>query len=181
MSRRRAPRRSRPERKKGPSDGKLDEMIEKAIVDAYGESEEVVGFYTLLDEHLATPFQTQVLSVDVTVGRVDMTDDGQIVAVCCRGRVRHRVPILDLPLPSPPPKGADWSEAYRRWARVRLLARRTCTSTRCEPQRGAKRRWSSCSCVPKRSPGACGQSATRRVTELARAPNELGELRDDQT
>ena len=58
--------------------------------------------------------------VDVTVERVDMTDDEQIVAVCSRGRARQRVPILDLPLPSPPPKGADWIKAYRRWARGRL-------------------------------------------------------------
>jgi hypothetical protein len=100
-----------------PSNAKLDEMIEEAIVDAYGESEQTVGFYTMLEDNLATPFETEMLGVEVTVERLDLTDDEQIVAVCSRGRSRQRVPILDLPLPNPPPEGADWVAAFRRWAR----------------------------------------------------------------
>jgi len=94
-------------------------MIEEAIVDAYGESEQITGFYTMLDDSLAVPFQTEILGVEVTVERVDMTDDEQIVAICARGKSRQRVPILDLPLPDPPPEGADWIDAFRRWARGR--------------------------------------------------------------
>jgi hypothetical protein len=41
----------------------------------------------------------------------------QIVAVCARGKSLQRVPILDLPLPTPRPEGADWIMAFRRWAR----------------------------------------------------------------
>jgi hypothetical protein len=99
-----------------PSGAILDEMIEEAIVDAYGSSEQITGFYTMLDEHLAVPFRTEVLGVEATVTRVDLTTDEQIVAVCARGRSRQRIPILDLPLPDPPPAGAEWIEAYRRWA-----------------------------------------------------------------
>jgi len=100
-----------------PSDARCDEMIEEAIVDAYGESEQTVGFFTVLEDNLATPFKTEMLGVEVTVERLDMTDDEQIVAVCARGKSRQRVPILDLPLPTPPPEGADWIMAYRRWVR----------------------------------------------------------------
>ena len=96
---------------------KLDEMIEEATVDAYGESEQTVGFFTLLEDRLELPFKTEVLGVEVTVERLDMTDDDQIVAVCSRGKSRQSVPILDLPLPAPPPEGAEWIEAFRRWAR----------------------------------------------------------------
>ncbi len=103
-------------RREGPTAARLDEMIAEATVDAYDESEQVVGFYTMLEDHLAVPFKTEVLRVEVTVERIDMTDDDQIVAVCSRGKSRQRVPILDLPLPSPPPDGADWIMAYRRWA-----------------------------------------------------------------
>jgi hypothetical protein len=92
-------------------------MIEEAIVDANGESEQMTGFYTMLDDNLAVPFRTVMLEVEVTVERVDMTDDEQIVAVCARGNSRQRVPILDLPLPDPPPEGAEWIDAFRRWAR----------------------------------------------------------------
>ena len=96
---------------------KLDRLIEEAIVDAYGEEEERTGFYTMLEDRLAMPFKTEVLGEEVTVQRVDLTDDGQIVAVCTRGRLRQAIPILALPLPDPPSPGAEWIQAYRRWAR----------------------------------------------------------------
>ena len=73
-------------RRRSLSLAKLDEMIEEATVDAYGESEQTVGFFTLLEERLKLPFKTEVLGVEVTVERLDMTDDEQIVAVCSRGR-----------------------------------------------------------------------------------------------
>jgi hypothetical protein len=97
----------------------FDRLIEEAIVDAYGESEQRVAFYTVLEESLRVPFGTKILGVPVTVEGIDMTDDEQIVAVCRRGRTRQTVPILDLPLPKPLPDGAEWIEAYRRWARGR--------------------------------------------------------------
>ena len=95
----------------------LDQMIEEAIVDAYGDSEQTTGFYTMIDDNLVVPFETEILGIKVTVDRIDMTDEDQIVAVCSRGKSRQRIPILDLPLPNPPPKGAEWIAAYRRWAR----------------------------------------------------------------
>jgi hypothetical protein len=43
-------------------------------------------------------------------------EDEQLVAVCVRGGHRQAIPILDLPLPDPPPQGSEWIAAYRRWA-----------------------------------------------------------------
>ncbi|HYO47027.1 MAG TPA: calcium-binding protein [Gemmatimonadota bacterium] len=117
-SNKKAPPKSK-RRSERPSDAKLHQMIKEAIVDAYGESEQMVGFYTMLEDNLAVPFQTEMLGVEVTVERVDMTDDDAIVAVCARGKSRQRVAILDLPLPDPPPEGAEWIDAFRRWARGR--------------------------------------------------------------
>ena len=75
-----------PGRSKPPSDAKLEEMIEEAIVDAYGESEQTVGFYTMIEDNLATPFKTEMLGVEVTVIRIDITDDDHIVAVAPEAR-----------------------------------------------------------------------------------------------
>jgi hypothetical protein len=100
-------------------DARLDALIEEATVDAYGESEQTSGFYTMLEEYLAVPFRTKVLGVEVVVQGIDLTDDDHIVAVCRRGRVRQRMRIVDLPLPDPPPTGWEWIAAYRRWARGR--------------------------------------------------------------
>jgi hypothetical protein len=94
---------------------RLAEMIEEATVDAYGEGELIAGWFTMIDENLVVPFETTVLGVAVTVERVDLNASEQIVAVCRRGRNRQALPILELPLPIPPPEGADWVEAYRAW------------------------------------------------------------------
>jgi hypothetical protein len=99
------------------SAAKLKRLIEEAIVDAYGESEQRVGFLTMIEDNLALPFVTRVLGVDVTVERIDLTRSEEIVAICRRGRTRQAIPILELPLPKPVPQGAEWIEAYRRWAR----------------------------------------------------------------
>lgn len=90
-------------------------MIEEATVDCCNESEQVTGWFTMIDENLAVPFDTMVIGVQVTVERVDLNQREQIVAICSRGRDRQAFPILDLPLPSPPPEGAEWIEAYRHW------------------------------------------------------------------
>ena len=95
----------------------LDALIAKATLDCYNDSECVTGFYTMLDDNLTVPFQTVVLDVDVTVAGIDLTDDEQIMAVCARDRSTQRIRILDLPLPTPQPDGAEWIAAYRRWVK----------------------------------------------------------------
>jgi hypothetical protein len=101
------------------SNARLDEMIEEATVDCYNESEAATGLFTMLEENLVVPFTTILLGVEVTVQKVDITERDEIVAVCRRGRERRKVPILDLPLPKPRPKGSEWIDAYRRWVKRR--------------------------------------------------------------
>ena len=107
------PRRARVAARLGKE--RLEAMIEEATVDAYNESEQATGWFTMIDEHLALPFETEVLGSAVKVIRVDLRDDLSIVAICTRGRERQAVPILDLPLPSSRPAGSEWIEAYRHW------------------------------------------------------------------
>ena len=94
-------------------------MVEEAIVDCYNESEQATGLYTMIANNFALPFETTVLGVPVTVERIDLTQRDEIVVVCQRARVRQTVPIIDLPLPSPRPAGAEWIDAYRHWLRGR--------------------------------------------------------------
>ena len=56
-----------------------------------------------------------MLGQAVTVGKVDITSRDQIVAICVQGKSTQAIPILDLPMPDPPPEGAEWIDAYRRW------------------------------------------------------------------
>jgi len=67
----------------------------------------------MIEEYLTLPFRVKVLGVDAEVEKVDMTLDGQIVAICRRGKTRQKIPIQDLPLPPPAPAGVEWIVAYR--------------------------------------------------------------------
>jgi hypothetical protein len=98
------------------SKAKLDALVAEAVVDAYDESEQRTGLLTMIQDNLQLPFETTVLGVPVQVQSVDFNKGGEIVAISVRDRHRQAIPIVDLPLPSPPPKGAEWIEAYRHWA-----------------------------------------------------------------
>jgi Calcium binding len=97
------------------SEAELAAMAEEATVDCYGEDEQASGFYTMIGDNLEVPFGTTVLGVDVTVEDIDLKDDGCIVAICAHGGIRQAIRVVDLPLPLPPPAGAEWIEAYRHW------------------------------------------------------------------
>jgi len=55
-----------------PSRAHLKQLVEEAIVDAYNESEQRCGLFTMIEDHLALPFETEVLGVPVTVERIDL-------------------------------------------------------------------------------------------------------------
>lgn len=97
------------------SKDRLAEMIEEATVDAYDESEQATGWFTMFEEHVELPFETKVLGAAVTVTSIDLRDCHQIVAICTRGRDLQAISVVDLPLPSPKSAGTDWTEAYRYW------------------------------------------------------------------
>jgi hypothetical protein len=88
---------------------RLRGLVEAATVDAYAESEQRVGFLTMIQDHLDVPFETEVLGVPIQVIGIDFNDAEEIVATCKRGAREQCIPVLDLP----PPKGFEWLEAYR--------------------------------------------------------------------
>lgn len=61
-------------------------MIAEATVDCYNEAEQITGWFTVIEENLAVPFETMILGVPVTVERIDLNPSEQIIAVCRRGR-----------------------------------------------------------------------------------------------
>ncbi len=97
------------------SKARLDDLVEEALVDAYGESEQVTAFYTTMENDLRLPFETEILGMTVIVEGIDITDDGQLVAVCRKDKAKQQISLSELPLLSPLPKGAEWIVAYRYW------------------------------------------------------------------
>jgi hypothetical protein len=94
-------------------------LIEEATVDAYGESEQATAFLTVLEEYLALPCGATVLGETVVVEKIDLSGADELIAICRRRGKRQKVRLLDLELPVPRPKGAEWVAAYHRWARRR--------------------------------------------------------------
>lgn len=95
---------------------RLGQLIEEATVDCYDEEEQATGLFTMIEESVELPFTTSVLGRTVDVVSIDMADDNRLVAVCKTGKHRQKIALADLPLPSPPPPGAEWIAAYRLWA-----------------------------------------------------------------
>jgi hypothetical protein len=94
---------------------KLEDLIHRAVLDADDDEEQQMGFYEALEEHLKFPFRTAIAGATVVVRGLDVGEDDEILAVCVRDGEKIGIPLLDLPLPKPPPKGAEWIEAYRLW------------------------------------------------------------------
>jgi Calcium binding len=92
---------------------RLKELVEEAIVDAHDEDEQRAGFLTMIQDNLDVPFETEVLGVPVHVTSIGFNDAEEIVAICKRGAHVQRIPVVDLPLPKPPPEGFEWIEVYR--------------------------------------------------------------------
>jgi hypothetical protein len=94
----------------GKRRSQLDVLITDATIDAYDESEQRMGFYTMIMDHLSLPFETTILGVPVVVESLEICAAEQLVAICRQGIKRQ------LPFPKRAPEGAEWIEAYRRWS-----------------------------------------------------------------
>ncbi len=85
----------------GPSKADLDELVEAAIVDAYGEDEQLAGFSTMIGENLVLPFTTMVVGAEVTVEGIDLRDWGSPPAAfagCTGSRTRSSTSRCGQPL-----------------------------------------------------------------------------------
>ncbi|MHB2016500.1 MAG: hypothetical protein ACYCW6_06080 [Candidatus Xenobia bacterium] len=112
--------------------GKLHEMVAEAIRDCDAPWEQVLGLYGRLQSRLALPFQTELLGRAVTVETLGLDGEERIVAQVRQGERRRELPLLDLPLPSPPPRGVEWIAAYRHYLGSRrvVVLKRTGASAR---------------------------------------------------
>lgn len=98
------------------SEKHIKQLIEEAIVDAYGEDEQLAGFHCLLEEHLRFPFPASVIG---EVIGIDIGDRG-ITANCKRGGQTHSIDLLSLRCDWVSIEGGDALIAYRTWAKGNL-------------------------------------------------------------
>ena len=96
---------------------RLETLIHRATAEASDEEEQQMGFHTAIEENVRFPFKVALGGSECLVVGIEVGGDDEIVAVCLHRQTRERrtVPLLDLTLPKPPPRGAEWIEAYRLW------------------------------------------------------------------
>ena len=95
----------------------VEQALEDATVDAYGDEEQHTGLLTAIQDELEFPFQVQVLGETVTV--VDMewpeNDEFGLDLVVERNGQRHRIEARSVNLLPPFPKGHLYLAAYLDW------------------------------------------------------------------
>jgi hypothetical protein len=94
---------------------RLEELIGRVLAGTEGEEEAQAAFHEALEEHVKLPFRTDLPDGPATVRAFEVGAEDLLVAVCLRGAERREVPLDELPLPKPGPKGTEWILAYRAW------------------------------------------------------------------
>ena len=92
----------------------LDSLIEEATLDCYGEEECRIGFTTMLEDELRTPFKAKLNGRAVTVTKIDDNDDRTIKVIVRYEEATFPVDILDLEVDHSI-RGFEYIAAYRRW------------------------------------------------------------------
>lgn len=100
--------------KKKLTEKQLELLIEEATVDCYDEGECRVGFLTMMQDNISTPFKAKLIGEIVDVVDID-GDDRRIQAIIKRQDKKYPVNILDLMIDEKEVKGTEWVNAYRRW------------------------------------------------------------------
>ncbi|MEK9143676.1 MAG: calcium-binding protein [Patescibacteria group bacterium] len=91
----------------------IESLIEEATVDCYDEEECRIGFLTVLQENIPTPFKATLDGNTITVNKID-GDDRAIKVFIQNGKVVYPVDILDL-IVEQNVSGYQWIAAYRKW------------------------------------------------------------------
>ncbi len=97
----------------------IDELIERVIVDAYGDDEQLTAFEQWFDDTATFPFAARIVGVEVAVTAIEYRGDERrgLEAICSREGERHAVSFFDIiPDKTIAPDTLELIHAYRRWA-----------------------------------------------------------------
>jgi hypothetical protein len=98
------------------SPAQLEELIDEATIDCFGEDEQHTGLLTMIEEYVTCPFRAKVIGEPVEVTGFRGPDSGHgLLAVCRRNGKTHRVNIDSLEWIEPLPEGHEWIAAYQAW------------------------------------------------------------------
>ena len=97
---------------------RLQELLEDATLDSYGEEEEFAGVLVTLDENLRFPLQGQLLGETVEVTGLSESRSSLrrgIIANVRKGERLFTASLADLTFIDPDPVSDEWLAMYRYW------------------------------------------------------------------
>jgi len=98
----------------------VEEALEDACTDAYGEHEQHTGLLTVIQDELIFPFRAELLGEEVQVVDMEWPEDDEfgLDLVVERGGQRHRIEARSLNLLEPLPEGHLHLAACLKWKRT---------------------------------------------------------------
>lgn len=103
-------------RRASSSKARLEALAREALVDTYGEEEQLVAFGTVVMDEIECPFRAKVIGEEVEVVSVNLSKNCHFMNATCRHRGKtYRVDLASLEPTGTPPKGFEWYEAYLHW------------------------------------------------------------------
>ncbi len=96
--------------------GRLQELIQEAIVDAYDEYEQHTGFLTMIEDNVVCPFKAKVIGETVEITEFKWPESGLGLKTICKHKGKtYPIDITSLEWTDPLPEGFEWIEAYFEW------------------------------------------------------------------
>ena len=99
------------------SQKRLDELLEEATVDCYGDDEVFTGVVVTLAENLPFPFEAEVLGETVEVIGIDDSRSDMrrgVIATVRKGKKEYSVALSELQV-SKNTQTNEWFEMYKYW------------------------------------------------------------------
>jgi hypothetical protein len=102
-------------------EAEVNEAMDEACVDAYGEDEQHSGLLTMIEDEVEFPFPAMVLGEEVEVVDIEWPQDDPfgLDLVCQRGGKRYPIEARSVELLAPFPEGHLYLAAYLAWKRNR--------------------------------------------------------------
>lgn len=94
----------------------IDDCIEVATVDTYGEEEQISGWLACIEEMFGTYESAYVFGEEVKIKKFDILNDRSIVGLCQKGSASAKIALESLEFPKINEKEKLWLDAWKTWS-----------------------------------------------------------------
>ena len=95
----------------------IQDCIELALVDAYGDDEQATAWLTCIEEMFGRFDRVKVLGQEVALEGFDLADGVTVIAVCRQGKRKAQVALESVEFPGLTPIEARWLKAWKQFSR----------------------------------------------------------------